>query len=180
MIMNTFLAHILPSSNLYDGDKTIPLSNEEFRNLITLSMDLFVQKTNPPILIEHEQKGKVFGKVLGVFEDEEGIYCSFQVTDDIAKGIDNGEYRFVSPTIAWNFKADDYNEEEDNTYPAALLEVSLVSVPRHYTRQQDLQELNQSMLGIYNAWDGSYFALRGAEEAALLANVDGHLKRLIG
>ena len=177
--MNTFLAHILPSTNLYDGNKVIPLSNDEFRNLITVSMDLFVQKTNPPILIEHEQKGKVFGKVLGVFEDEEGIYVSFEVPEKIAAGINNEEYRFVSPTIAWNFKGDDYDPEEDNTYPAALLEVSLVSVPRHYTRQQDLQELNQSRMGVYHQWDGSYFALRGAENAALVANLDKHLKDLI-
>jgi hypothetical protein len=133
-------------------------------------------------LIEHQRNGKVYGKVLGVFEDDDGIYASFSVNEEIAEGIESGNYRFVSPTIAWNFAADDYDLEEDNRYPAALLELSLVSVPRHYTRQNDLQELNVSMMGVYHQWDNEteLYELRGAEGASMLANIDKALKDIIG
>ena len=146
-----YLAHILPASDLYDGDKLIPLGDSLFRSAIIKSVQAFVDKTMPPILLEHQRDGKSYGKILGVFEDDDGIYVSMEPNDDVAEGIDKGEYRFVSPTIAWNFAADDYDPSLDNKYPAALLEVSLVSVPRHYTRQQDLQELNSSMLGTYRS-----------------------------
>ena len=179
---HTYLAHILPSTDLYDGQKMIPLSDPMFRAAIIRSMQEFVNKTQPPILIEHKREGKSYGKVIGLFEDDEGIYVSFEVVDDIREGMENGEFRFVSPTIAWNFKADDYNPEEDNVYPAALLEVSLVSVPRHYTRQQDLQELNVSMMGIYSQWSGEceYYELKGAERASLLAGIDKALDTILG
>ena len=177
---NTFLAHILPNDDLFDGTRILPLSNPDFKSLIIQSMQAFVDKTQPSVLIEHKREGKVYGKVLGVFGDDEGIYATFEVNEEIAEGIENGEYRFVSPTIAWNFKADDYKEYEDNVYPAALLELSLVSIPRHYTRQQDLQELNVSMMGVYHAWDGSYYALQGAERATLMPGIDKHLKGLLG
>jgi len=179
---NTFLAHILPNTDLFDGERTLPLSDPYFRTLIVQSMQAFVDKTQPSVLIEHQRNGKVYGKVLGVFEDDDGIYASFSVNEEIAEGIENGNYRFVSPTIAWNFAADDYDIEEDNRYPAALLELSLVSVPRHYTRQNDLQELNVSMMGVYHQWDNEteLYELRGAEGASMLANIDKALKDIIG
>lgn len=179
---NTHLAHILPNTDLFDGQRTIPLSDPHFRSLIVQSMAAFVEKTQPSVLIEHQRNGKVYGKVLGVFEDEDGIYASFSVNDDIAEGIEKGEYRFVSPTIAWNFAADDYDVDEDNVYPAALLELSLVSVPRHYTRQADLQELNVSMMGLYHQWDNDteMYEMKGAEGASMLAGIDKALKDIIG
>ena len=181
METNTYLAHILPDTDLFDGQRTIPLSDPMFRSLIVQSMQAFVDKAQPSVLIEHQRNGKSYGKVLGVFQDDDGIFASFSVNDDIAAGIEKGEYRFVSPTIAWNFAADDYDEEEDNRYPAALLELSLVSVPRHYLRQQDLQELNVSQMGIYHAWDQNteIYELRGAEGASLLAGIDKHLKDVL-
>ncbi len=182
MNTNTFLAHILPNTDLFDGQRTLPLSDPEFRSIIVQSMQAFVDKCQPNVLIEHNRNGKSYGKVLGVFEDGDGIYASFEVNDDIAEGIEKGEYRFVSPTIAWAFAADDYDPELDNRYPAALLELSLVSVPRHYTRQNDLQELNVSMMGVYHQWDyeSEMYEMKGAEGASMLAGIDKALKDIIG
>ena len=178
---NTYLAHILPNTDLFDGQRTLPLSDPMFRDLIVQSMQAFVDKTQPSVLIEHQRNGKSYGKVLGVFQDEDGIYASFSVNDDIAEGIEKGEYRFVSPTVAWQFAADDYDPELDNRYPAALLELSLVSVPRHYTRQNDLQELNVSQMGIYYQWDQDteIYEMKGAEGASMVASLDKHLKDLL-
>ena len=89
----------------------------------------------PNILKEHERDGGTYGRVLELYEGPGGIYVDGIITEPgAAQDMAQGKFRFVSPTIAWGFDADDGEK-----YPAALLEVSLVSVPRHFTRQPDIQ-----------------------------------------
>jgi len=138
--MKAFTAQILPDTDLYDGDKLIPLSDPQFRDTIVRSMQDWVDKVQPSVLIQHDEDGGQYGRITAVYEDWDGIFVDGIITDpDVASRMSQGGYRFVSPTIAWNFAADDYIPDRDNKWPAALLEVSLVSVPRHYTRQPDLQ-----------------------------------------
>ena len=150
--MIAFTAHILPDSDLFDGDKMIPLSDPQFRAAIVRSMQDWVEKCRPNILIQHDEDGGTYGRVTDVYESHDGIYVDGVVTDaEVAQRMSEGGYRFVSPTIAWNFAADDYDPEADNRWHAALLEVSLVSIPRHYTRQRDLQSYDAGMTRLSEA-----------------------------
>jgi hypothetical protein len=101
-------------------------------------------KLNQISLKEHKPDGGSYGFVDNIFEDDNGdIYATVNITDpQTIEEFENERYRFVSPTVAWNFRGDDWNPELDNTWDAALLELSLVSVPRHFTRQQEILELS--------------------------------------
>jgi len=142
--MKTILANILPGSNLFDGEKLIPLGSKSFRADVVKSLKQWVEKVKPNLLKEHNPDGGTYGVVDNIFEDDNGdIYATVNITDpQTVEDFENNKFRFVSPTIAWNFRADDWNPNEDNTWDAALLELSLVSVPRHFTRQQELTELS--------------------------------------
>jgi hypothetical protein len=143
--MKTILANILPGSDLFDGDKIIPLSSTAFRKAVVSSLKNWVDKTKPNLLKEHKPDGGSYGFVDNIFEDDNGdIYATVNITDpQTIEEFEDERYRFVSPTVAWNFRADDWNPEKDNTWDAALLELSLVSVPRHFTRQQEILELSE-------------------------------------
>ena len=142
--MKTILANILPGSDLFDGDKIIPLASTAFRKSVVSSLKNWVDKTKPNLLKEHKPDGGSYGFVDNIFEDDNGdIYATVNITDpQTIEEFENERYRFVSPTVAWNFRGDDWNPELDNTWDAALLELSLVSVPRHFTRQQEILELS--------------------------------------
>ena len=142
--MKTILANILPGSDLFDGDKIIPLASTAFRKAVVSSLKTWVDKTKPNLLKEHKPDGGSYGFVDNIFEDDNGdIYATVNITDpQTIEEFENERYRFVSPTVAWNFRGDDWNPELDNTWDAALLELSLVSVPRHFTRQQEILELS--------------------------------------
>ena len=142
--MKTILANILPGSDLFDGDKIIPLASTAFRKAVVSSLKSWVDKTKPNLLKEHKPDGGSYGFVDNIFEDDNGdIYATVNITDpQTIEEFENERYRFVSPTVAWNFRGDDWNPELDNTWDAALLELSLVSVPRHFTRQQEILELS--------------------------------------
>ena len=142
--MKTILANILPGSDLFDGDKIIPLASTAFRKAVVSSLKNWVDKTKPNLLKEHKPDGGSYGFVDNIFEDDNGdIYATVNITDpQTIEEFENERYRFVSPTVAWNFRGDDWNPELDNTWDAALLELSLVSVPRHFTRQQEILELS--------------------------------------
>jgi hypothetical protein len=139
----TIIAHILPARNLFDGEMEIPLSNKGFRDTIYRSLKEWVSRAEPNILKQHKETGETFGEVTGVSQDDGGIYASLKLNPDVYEEFKQGRYRYISPTIAWNFAADDYDSERDNKWPAALLEVSLVSVPRHFLDQVPLNKLNQ-------------------------------------
>lgn len=171
--MLAFTAHILPDTDLYDGSKLIPLSDPGFRELIVRSMQDWTFKVRPNVLIQHEENGRQYGRITSVYEDWDGIYVDGIITDpEVAQRMTEGAYRFVSPTIAWNFAADDYVPDENNVWPAALLEVSLVSIPRHYTRQNDLQayETGLTQLSQENQQPETYYMSDAARIAAALSN----------
>jgi hypothetical protein len=140
----TILANILPGGDLFDGDKMIPLSDKAFRSRVVSSLKDWVITVKPNLLKEHKPDGGSYGFVDNVFEDDDGsIFATVNITDpQTIEEFENERYRFVSPTIAWNFRGDDWNEHDNNTWDAALLELSLVSVPRHFTRQQEILELS--------------------------------------
>ena len=143
--MKTILANILPGGDLFDGEKLIPLSDKDFRSRVVSSLKEWVAKVKPNLLKEHKPDGGTYGIVENIFEDDDGsIYATVEITDSkTIEEFENNNYRFVSPTIAWNFKGDDWNPEDNNTWDAALLELSLVSVPRHFTRQQQITEMSE-------------------------------------
>ena len=173
--MSQYLAHILPDTDLHDGDQLIPLGDPDFYDMVLESLITWVEAVHPPVLLEHERNGTVLGKVTRCFGDEGGIYCQFDVPDNVALDIDAGAYRFVSPTVAWSFTAD-----TGEVWPAALLELSLVSVPRHYLRQRDLTELNSAYSQLAAGWtsDEGYYSLDLTGEAAALFVISQHLKAL--
>jgi hypothetical protein len=51
--MKTILANILPGSDLFDGDKIIPLASTAFRKAVVSSLKSWVDKTKPNLLKEH-------------------------------------------------------------------------------------------------------------------------------
>jgi len=170
--MLAFTAHILPNTDLYDGDKLIPLGDPQFRELIVRSMQDWTEKVRPSVLIQHNENGRQYGRITDVYEAHDGIYVDGIITDpEVAQSMAEGGYRFVSPTIAWNFAADDHDPEIGNRWPAALLEVSLVSVPRHYTRQNDLQayQAGLTQLSQENQHEDSYYLSDAAMVVAALS-----------
>jgi len=171
-----YLAHILPDTDLHDGEQLIPLGNADFYDMVLDSLIAWVERVQPPVLLEHERTGKVTGKVTRVFGDTDGIYAQFEVPEDVARDIDAGAFRFVSPTVAWSFTADD-----GEVWPAALLELSMVSVPRHYLRQRDLTELNGAYSQLAAGWerDSGSYSLDLTGEAAACFEISQHLKRLL-
>lgn len=132
-------ANILPKRNLHDGNRVLPLGDEEFYARVVDSIKRWVDSGRVPILKEHVTDGGRFGDVIAI-EDrgEEGVYAGFLLNDKEHQKFLQDEYRFVSPTIAWDFQADDWDPELDNRWPAALLELSLVSVPRYFIGQKAL------------------------------------------
>lgn len=178
--MISFTAQILPDTDLFDGDKLIPLSDPGFREVIVTSLQDWTYRVKPNILIQHEEDGRTYGRVTSVYEDHDGIYIDGIITDpDVARRMSEGGYRFVSPTVAWNFAADDYIPDVDNRWPAALLEVSLVSVPRHYTRQPDLvaYETGYTQLSEAHTTSETYYVSEAAKiTAALSAAIDSLTK----
>lgn len=133
--------HILPDDILHDGEHLIPLDDEEFRQLAFTSLIDGVNQTQPNILKEHKQTGESFGYVEELFEDEGGLYASLRLRKDQEELFRKGAFRFVSPSIAWNFTADD-----GKTRPAHLIEISFVDTPRHSLRQVPITELNKEIL----------------------------------
>ena len=145
----TYIVNILPVTYMFDGKLTSPLSDNKFRSIVVKSLKDWVSKAKPGLIKEHTPDGGSYGVVSGIFEDSKGIFAKIEVTDaKVIEGMESKRYRFVSPTIAWSFKADDYSHEENNVWPAALLEVSLVSIPRHFTRQVEIKE-DKSILSQY-------------------------------
>ena len=138
--MKTILAHILPKQSLFDGEHAIPLDNSSFYNTVLASLKEWVDSRSPSICLEHERNGESLGYVSSIIDDEKGMFAQLVLNDSAAATFDEGSYRYVSPTIAWNHRADDYLDH--GVWPASLLEVSFVSVPRH-SRQIPVAEMAQ-------------------------------------
>ena len=135
----TVLAHILPAQSLFDGEHLIPLNDSNFFNRIFDSLAEWVATRKPGICLEHERNGESMGYVNRVIEDELGIFAELVLNEEASIRFEDDAFRFVSPTIAWNHRADDYGDK--GAWDAALLEVSFVSVPRH-SRQVPIEEMS--------------------------------------
>jgi hypothetical protein len=134
------LAHILPKKDLFDSKLNIPLGDESFFKQVVSSLKEWVKTRKPNILLEHRRDGETLGEIVGIHEDEKGIFAEMVLNPDIDQKLQEGKFRFVSPTIAWNHKADDFGAH--GTWPAALLEVSMVACPRH-SRQIPMTQINE-------------------------------------
>jgi uncharacterized small protein (DUF1192 family) len=122
--------HILPRRDVHDGDRVLPLGDPTFFQQTLSSLEAWLAQAQPNVLREHDLDGRSFGTVRQVEADEDGIHVLATVHPDLMREYQEGKLRYVSPRIAWNFAADDYDPQRNNLWPAALLEVSLVSVPR--------------------------------------------------
>jgi hypothetical protein len=136
----TRLAHILPAKSLFDGELNIPLDDPKFFKKIVSSLQEWVDTRKPNILLEHRRDGESLGEITKVFSDERGIFAEMVLNEETEQKFSEGKFRFVSPTIAWSHKADDYSDR--GAWPAALLEVSMVATPRH-SRQLPLTHINE-------------------------------------
>jgi len=147
-------AHILPNSDLFDGEMTIPLGEKEFYTDVVTSLTNWVDRTDVPILVEHDRNGEQYGQVVDIVSAPDGIYAGFYLNEDYEKKFEEGKLRYVSVGIAWNWRADDFDPATGKPMPAALLELSLVSVPRHRTRQTPIYESGE----VNQAENTSYFS----------------------
>jgi hypothetical protein len=138
--LKTILAHILPKASLFDGEHVIPLDDRPYFNIVVDSLADWVASRKPSVLIEHERNGESLGHVNAIIEDDRGIFAELVLEGEAAARFEDDAYRFVSPTIAWQHRADDFGDR--GPWPAALLEVSFVSVPRH-SRQVPVSEISQ-------------------------------------
>lgn len=79
-----------------------------------------------PILKQHEENGFVYGRVIRITSNEEGVYADVEVPEMIAEAIDEGYIDSWSPSFYENWK----DPHTDEVFPVALRELSFVSV-RH-------------------------------------------------
>ena len=133
-------AHILPNTDLFDGEMILPLGDKDFYEKVVGSLSEWVQRVDVPVLVEHERNGEQYGQVVDVIPAPDGIYAGFYLNEEYEEKYEEGKLRYVSVGIAWNYAADDYDPESGERMPAALLEMSLVAVPRHKTRQTPIAE----------------------------------------
>ena len=134
------LSHILPRKDLFDGERVLPLSDPVFFKTVTDSLKEWVRTRKPNICKEHRRDGESYGEVLGIVEDERGIFAQVRFIPEAEAKLAQGKLKYCSGTFVFNHKADDYTEK--GAWPCSLLELSLVSVPRH-SRQISMQHLNQ-------------------------------------
>lgn len=153
-----FEVQLLPKRDVFDGENLIPLGNPAFFSKVMESLERWTSKVKPSILKEHKREGKAYGYVDSVYPKEDGIYAKVKFNKSTEKEVLNGEYRYVSVGLAWNFAADDYQPRQGNKWPAALLEVSLVGVPRNYLEQPPINELNKVELSQVNLSEKSKFS----------------------
>jgi hypothetical protein len=131
--MKNLVAHLLPPDDLFYDSEDSHVDLSENREEVIESLKEYVLSARPSILLEHETDGTSYGRVTELFEDEDGLKASFELIDSFPQ--DRGKLRFVSPRIKWNYK-DIYGK----VWPAALQELSLVSMPR-FSFQKEIGEL---------------------------------------
>lgn len=134
------LSHILPRKDLFDGQRVLPLSDPKFFGTIVASLREWVATRKPSIIKEHRRDGESYGEVVGIVEDERGIFAQVRFIPEAEAKLAEGKIKYVSGTFVFNHKADDFTDK--GVWPCSLLELSMVSVPRH-SRQISMQHLNQ-------------------------------------
>ena len=125
--------HLLPRvEELFDTeDRKIVLGNSF--DTYADSLKEYVELTKPSLLLEHNLDGNSYGRIESIETTPEGVFgiASVDNPEDL-KG-----KRFVSPRIRWN-----HTDINGRRWPAALLETSLVSVPRFQVGQQEIESIN--------------------------------------
>lgn len=122
------LAHLLPAgTEIWDTPET-KVSFDD-RRIITYSLTRWIATSQPSVLVEHQLAGGSVGRVLLGMERADGYFALIEVPEHTISEL-VGSLRYVSPRIAW-----DYRDVYGQVWPAALLEVSLVSVPRFHDQQ---------------------------------------------
>jgi len=153
-------ASVLPNSDLFDGEKMLPLGDREFYEATYNSLKDWIDRVDVPILVEHERTGEAYGSVTDVMKGNDGLYLGFYLNEDLEKKFEEGKLRYSSVGIGWNYRADDWKPGDDPV-PAALLELSMVSIPRHRTRQrpivgeEELDGMSTSYFGLELNPDGN-------------------------
>lgn len=144
--------HIIPAGMLDPGDgkpsvdfgdkKTLQRAFEALRDFVALAY-AGGAGVGVPILVEHGKglDGVRVGTVTAVELEPDGIYAIADLLPQYEARFKSGEWRAVSPAIWWGFAGND-----GEMYPAALLEVSFVSVPRIMLGQTPAEALDLSML----------------------------------
>ena len=128
--MKFYTGDMLPDRIFWpDAETQVDLSKDEDWTSVLESMQEYVRRVNVPVLKEHTPDGGEYGKVISVFEEDNKMKVTIAIEskdtlEDIEKG--NKKYKFISPRIRWN-----HRDVLGMVWPAALLEVSLVSVPRN-------------------------------------------------
>lgn len=131
--MKLIRIHILPRvKELYDQEDRKIVLGDEFDTYAS-SLAEYVELVKPSLLIEHELDGNSYGKIETIENTPKGVFAIASVDDPtVLKG-----KRFVSPRIRWN-----HTDIHGRRWPAALLETSLVSVPRFMIGQQEIESIN--------------------------------------
>lgn len=144
--------HIIPAGVLDPGDgkpsidfgdkKTLQRAFEALRDFVALAY-AGGQGVGVPILVEHGKglDGARVGTIVGIELASDGIYAVADLLPQYDERFKSGEWRAVSPAIWWGFAGND-----GEMYPAAVLEVSFVSVPRIMLGQTPAEALDLSML----------------------------------
>lgn len=135
--MKKYIAHILPkTAQIWTDEQTMVDFEDEIKwDTVANSLVTFTNQTQPNILVEHQVNGGSVGRVEEAWADDQGVWAKLAIDPELAPaGI-----RWVSPRIAWN-----HTDVAGTRWPAALLETSLVSVPRFLVGQADLQETEMS------------------------------------
>lgn len=131
--MKLIRIHILPRvKELFDLEDRKIILGDNF-DTYAESLKEYVELTKPSLLLEHNLDGNSYGRVESIENTPEGIFgiASVDNPEDL-KG-----KRFVSPRIRWN-----HTDINGRRWPAALLETSLVSVPRFQVGQQEIESIN--------------------------------------
>lgn len=118
------IAHLLPPGDSFWADDETQISLAPDPQLYYDSLTRWIREAQPSVLIEHQTDGGAVGKVAHGYSTDRGYFAIIEVRDDI-RPRENAAYRFVSPRIRF-----DYRGIDGLIWPAALLELSLVSVPR--------------------------------------------------
>ena len=136
--MKLIRIHILPRvKELFDLEDRKIILGDNFDTYAD-SLREYVELTKPSLLLEHNLDGNSYGRVESIENTPEGIFgiASINNPEDL-KG-----KRFVSPRIRWN-----HTDINGRRWPAALLETSLVSVPRFQVGQQEIESINSMNYG---------------------------------
>jgi chemotaxis protein histidine kinase CheA len=129
--------HVLPREALNDGQRTIPLGDPAFFAQAVGSIARWIANVEKvPVLREHNRELGHMGRVLGVYTNDQGMYAQVE--------LDHAPHAtYASAHVVWN-----YTDNRGVKWPAALLELSVVSVPQFYVGQTELSPADQTFASV--------------------------------